>query len=96
MIAVIATLQAKAGQGDALAAAVAKAAPLVRSDEPGCSFYQPVRSPNNPDLIKVLEIYDTDEAIAAHREAPHFQVLKEALGTLLAAPPTVERLDVFG
>ena len=96
MIGVIATLQAKPGQGDRLAAALERAAPLVRSNEPGCSFYQPIRAQENPDVIKVFEIYDSAEAIAAHRETAHFQPLKEAFGALLAAPPTVERFDVFG
>ncbi len=96
MIGVIATLQAKPGQGDQLAAVLETAAPLVRSDESGCSYYQPIRSQENPDVFKVFEIYDSVEAIAAHRETAHFQPLKEAFGSLLAAPPTVERFDVFG
>ena len=95
MIAVIATLRAKPGRGTELVAALEEAAPLVRSNEPGCSYYQPCRSRDDPDVIKVFEIYDSSEAIAAHRETPHFQTLKEALGSLIAQAPSVEQLDVL-
>ena len=96
MIAVVATLRAKAGQSDALGSVLAQAAERVRADEPGCSYYQPCQSTDDPNLFKVFEIYDSADAIAAHREAPHFQPLKEAFGTLLAEPPTVERLTLVG
>lgn len=95
MIAVIATLRAKSGMGDQLAEALEQAAPLVRSGEPGCSYYQPCRSLEDRDVIKVFEVYDSQEAIAAHRETPHFRALKEVLGSVLAEAPSVEQLDVL-
>lgn len=95
MIAVIATLRAKPGQGAELAAALEEAAPLVRFNEPGCSCYQPCRSREDADVIKVFEIYESPEAIAAHRETPQFKSLKEAFGSLLAEAPSVEQLDVL-
>lgn len=94
-IAVIATLRAQPGKGDALADALRRVAQKVRSDEPGCSYYQPCRSREEPDLTRVLEVYDSPEAIDAHRETPHFAELKDALASLLAEAPTVERLDVI-
>lgn len=96
MIAIIATLPARPGHGAELAAALEKAAPLVRLNEPGCSYYQPCRTREDSDLVKVFEIYDSLEAIAAHRETSHFQSLKEAFGSLLAEAPSVEQLDVIG
>ena len=97
MIAVIATLTAKPENADTVAALLAEAAPHCRSDaEPGCLVYQPTRSNEDPNVFKVLEVYESADAIAAHRETPHFQPLKEAFGTMLATAPTVERLAAFG
>lgn len=97
MIAVIATLTAKPETADAVAALLATMAPQCRSDaEPGCLIYQPTRSLDDPTVFKVLEVYASADAIAAHREAPHFQPVKEAFGTMLAAAPQIERLAAFG
>lgn len=96
MIAVIATLVAKPEHAEDVAAALAKAAPLCRSDaEPGCHVYNPTRALDNPCVFKVLEVYESMDAIAAHRDTPHFQPLKAAFGTMLAEAPTVERLDAY-
>lgn len=97
MIAVIATLTAKPEHAEEVAAALAAAAPACRSDaEPGCRFYQPTRSNEDRNVFKVLEVYESPDAIAAHRETPHFQPLKAAFGTMLVKAPEVCRLQVFG
>jgi quinol monooxygenase YgiN len=97
MIAVIATLTARPDTADQVAALLEAAAPHCRSDaEPGCLVYQPARSLEDPNVFKVLEVYRSADAIAAHRESPHFQPLKHAFATMLAAPPQVERLEAFG
>lgn len=97
MIAVIATLTARPDTADQVAALLEAAAPQCRSDaEPGCLVYQPARSMDDPNVFKVLEVYASADAIAAHRETPHFQPLREAFGTMLATTPVVERLAAFG
>jgi quinol monooxygenase YgiN len=48
--------------------------------EPGCRFYQPCRSPEDPRAFLIFEIYDDEQAFEAHGAAAHFQeiVLGEA------------------
>lgn len=97
MIAVIATLEATDEYATAFAEALAEIAPICRSDaEPGCVSYYPSRSPDAPNVFKVLEVYVDEAAIAAHREAPHFQKLKELFSKGFAKPPVVERIPVIG
>lgn len=97
MIAIIATLTVKDGASNEVAALLEAAAPHCRSDaEPGCHYYQPTRLASDPNVFKVFEIYADQDAIAAHRETPHFQPLKEAFGRLLAKPPEVDVLEVLG
>lgn len=97
MIAVIATLEATDEYAEAFAAALSEIAPICRSDaEPGCISYYPSRLPDAPNVFKVLEVYADEAAIAAHREAPHFQKLKELFGKGFAKPPVVERIPVIG
>jgi (4S)-4-hydroxy-5-phosphonooxypentane-2,3-dione isomerase len=46
--------------------------PLSRS-EPGCLFYQPHRSVDDPQLFFLYEQYSDQAAVDAHRASPHFQ-----------------------
>jgi quinol monooxygenase YgiN len=43
--------------------------------EPGCVSYIPHTSEDDPDTIVIYEQYRDDEALAAHRETPHFKKL---------------------
>ncbi len=41
--------------------------------EPGCQYYQPTRSPDDPRVFFLFEIYDDEAAYKAHGESEHFQ-----------------------
>lgn len=79
MIVLVAKYTAKAGQGDTVAAALARMAPLVKAGEPGCVLYHANRSADNPDFFLLYEIYRDQAALAAHREAPHFKEIIEGI-----------------
>jgi quinol monooxygenase YgiN len=49
--------------------------------EPGCVSYIPHQSEEDPDTIVIYEQYRDEEALAAHRESPHFK--KYGVGGLL-------------
>ena len=49
--------------------------------EPGCLFYQPHVSIEQPDLIYIYEVYASPAAATAHRETAHFQTI--VLGTIV-------------
>ena len=77
MIVLVARYTVKPGQGDAVAAALQRMAPLVKAGEPGCTLYHVNRAANNPDLFLLYEIYKDDAALAAHRDTPHFKEIIE-------------------
>jgi quinol monooxygenase YgiN len=53
--------------------------------EPGCLFYQPHRSPDDPQLFYLYEQYVDHAAYEAHMESEHFTrlVREEAIPELL-------------
>jgi quinol monooxygenase YgiN len=62
----------------------ADAAPHIRSivaasrAEPGCLAYSFAYDVEDPDLVRIFEIYADDDALAAHRAAPHFAAWRAA------------------
>jgi len=49
--------------------------------EPGCISYVPHHCEGDPDTIVIYEQYRDENALAAHRESPHFK--KYGVGGLL-------------
>jgi autoinducer 2-degrading protein len=88
MVVLVAKYTVKAGQGDHVEAALRRMTPLVRASEPGCTFYQANRSPDDPDHFLLFEQYRDDAALAAHRETAHFKEIIE--GTVV---PMLERRE---
>ncbi|HTH42043.1 MAG TPA: putative quinol monooxygenase [Terracidiphilus sp.] len=41
--------------------------------EPGCVSYIPHHSEDDPNTIVIYEQYRDEEALAAHRDSPHFK-----------------------
>ena len=60
----------------------------MKATEPGCALYQASRSQDNPDNFLLYEHYADQEALAAHRETPHFQAIIE--GTII---PLLEKRE---
>jgi len=81
MIVLVARYTVKPGQGDAVEAALTRMAPLVKAGEPGCTLYHANRATDNPDLFLLVEHYQDQAALAAHRETPHFKEIIE--GTIV-------------
>ncbi len=65
----------------------------VRANEPGNIFYVLHRSKADPQVYKVMEQYDSAEALDLHAKAEYFREANKALGALVAAPPEIEILD---
>ncbi len=81
MVVLVAKYHVKSGRGDEVAAALQRMAPLVKEHEPGCRLYHANRSQENPDLFLLYEHYVDNDALAAHRETPHFKEIIE--GTIV-------------
>jgi quinol monooxygenase YgiN/mannose-6-phosphate isomerase-like protein (cupin superfamily) len=85
---------AQPGRGDELAQLLLRAANSLR-DTPGCELYVINRSPTDPDVVWVTELWLSQDALEASLEqlrAGDAQAQVAELRALLAAPP--ERIDV--
>jgi quinol monooxygenase YgiN len=95
VIAVIATIRTKEGMGPQFEAAFAPLQAAVNANEPGNHLYRLTRVQEQADVYKVLEIYEDQAAVEAHRASAHFKELGAALGPFMAGRPEIERLDAL-
>jgi quinol monooxygenase YgiN len=80
---VSATWTAEPGQEAIVLDAIEKLTPPSR-EEPGNSFYQAYQDPGAPNVFHLFEIYDDEDAYAAHGASPHFKefALEQAIPVL--------------
>ena len=91
VIVLIATYRGKPGTGDTIEPLLAELAAATR-DEAGCLLYLVNRSTTAADTFVLYEHYEGEDALAAHRDTPHFQRL--AVGQVI--PMLEERVfDVY-
>ena len=74
---------AQPGQEDVVLDAIRQLTPPSR-EEPGNRFYQAFQDPAEPLVFRLFEIYDDEEAYAAHGASPHFKefALEQAIPVL--------------
>ena len=66
-------------------------------DEPGCRIFDVAAPLGEGDRIVLYEVYDDDDAFAAHLETPHFAAFDAASRPLVAAKSVSEfRLEFAG
>ena len=80
------------------AALVARTAPIqqaTRDDEPGCLVYCFAEDPCQDDLIQVYELWESEEALAAHFEHQNYFDMRTMLGEggLTGAVSRKHRID---
>ena len=81
-------IEAKEGEGDAVAALIAQlVAPTLA--EPGVKLFIPYRSPTNPLLFFLFELYLNEDGWRAHQETEHF---KAAIKELVPRAARRERI----
>jgi quinol monooxygenase YgiN len=90
VIVLVAMYHGLPGTGDAIEANLKRMAPLVKQHEPGCALYQACRAKDNPDQFLLYEHYVDEQALAAHRDTPHFKEIIE--GTII---PLLEKRERF-
>jgi quinol monooxygenase YgiN len=75
-------LDAKEGEGDAVAE-IARALAPASMAEPGVKLFLPYRSPTNPLSFFIFELYVNEAAWAAHEATDHFKAaIKDLLPRL--------------
>ena len=92
-IGLIATITVQEGKNEEFETAFLALTEQVRANEPGNIFYILTRSRTDSQVYKVMEQYESDEALATHGRADYFHKANEVLGTLVAAAPVIEVLD---
>src|SRR5476649_392029 len=81
-------LEAKEGEADALAGILRDLTPPTMA-EPGVKLFIPYRSPTNPALFFIYELYVDEAAWGAHQQTAHF---KELVAELLPRVTRRERI----
>ena len=94
-VAVVATLKVQDGKNAEFEAAFEKGVAGVKANEPDTPVYTLTQSQTDSQLYRVLEVYNTPEALAGHGQSAHFKELSKTLATTLAAAPEIERLNVI-
>ena len=93
MLHVIAVIETKPGQRDAVLAAMRENIPAVRA-EPGCVEYIPAIdidgvpsaiTPLGPNTFVVIEKWESREALLAHAVAPHMAAYQQRVKELLVS-----------
>jgi (4S)-4-hydroxy-5-phosphonooxypentane-2,3-dione isomerase len=56
--------------------------------EPGCARFDVIQQIDDPARFVFVEIYRDDQALAAHRESPHYRAWVERVADMLAEPRT--------
>lgn len=84
---VVITIEAKPDKAESMAAVLQSlVAPTMA--EPGVKLFLPYRSPSNPLLFFIFELYVDEVAWSAHQETAHF---KAALPAILADSASLVR-----
>ncbi|MHA1108555.1 MAG: putative quinol monooxygenase [Alphaproteobacteria bacterium] len=52
-------------------------------DEPGCSQFDVLHTPDNPTRFVLYEVYDDEDAFEAHRATPHFAAFNDHAADML-------------
>jgi quinol monooxygenase YgiN len=68
---VSATWTAEPGKEEVVRDAIAKLTPASRQ-EPGNLYYQAYQDPAEPAVFRLFEVYEDEDAYAAHGASPHF------------------------
>ncbi|KAK2753746.1 hypothetical protein FQN55_000109 [Onygenales sp. PD_40] len=86
---IIATLQAKPGKLDEVAALFAETAKKVHASEPNTLAYYSIK-PKKGDELFVVERYKDAASLQAHGGSETFKAFSKAVGPLLAAPLKIQ------
>ncbi len=89
---------AQAGRGDEVAQLLLRAADSLR-DTAGCELYVVNRSPSEPDVVWVTELWLSQEALDASLEqlkTEEGRAQVAEVGALLAGPPELTELEPLG
>ncbi len=91
MIALLAKMSVVAGKEVEFEAAMTELVEQVRANEPGNKLYTLVK---NDSGYAVMEIYENQEAVAAHMQSEHFRAAGPKFAGVLAGRPEILNYEV--
>lgn len=94
MIAVIAKLNVAEGKEADFEKHMLGLAAQVRANEPGNHLYTLCKDADGKYLV--MELYESEEALAAHGQSDHFKAAGAGFAGLMAGAPDIARLEVVG
>ena len=92
MVKLIARLRARPGQEELVADALRTLAAPSR-EEAGCREYVPCQAKDDPAALLVLEEWESQAALDAHMQTPHFEAFLAEVGEALAGEPQLELIE---
>jgi len=78
VIALVVSLQVVPGRLEEFTAAIRENAERSFADEPGCLYFDVCQDTRDDHHFVFYELYADEDAVAAHRAAPHFTVWRQA------------------
>jgi quinol monooxygenase YgiN len=78
VIALVVSLQVQPGRLEEFLAAIGENAERSFTDEPGCLRFDVTQDLDDDHHFVFYELYADEEAVAAHRAAPHFALWRAA------------------
>lgn len=94
-IGLLATITVQEGKNAEFEQIFLKLTEQVRANEPGNIFYALHCSTSDPQVYKVMEQYESAEALDAHGKADYFREANKSLAGLVAAAPEIEILNAI-
>ena len=91
MIGVVAKLNVKEGKEADFEAVFQTLTAAVKENEPGCLLYQLCKDADGQYVV--MEMYASEEALAAHGKSEHFKAAGAGFQGLMGGPPDIQRLQ---
>ena len=94
MYCIIVRTQLKPGNRERFLAAMLENAQASVREEPGCLVFDIIEDRETPDCFHLYEVYRDEQALAAHKETPHYQASRQIVTPLIESQ-SVTRADVL-
>ncbi|MGR9079700.1 putative quinol monooxygenase (plasmid) [Rhizobium leguminosarum] len=95
MIGLMVELAVTPDSGAAFERAFAVQAAAVQANEPGNRLYELFKSTTLSDSYTLVEIYEDDAALQAHRASPDMAANRPLTAPFLAGPPVMQVFEVI-
>ena len=94
MLGVIAKLNVREGKEQEFEAVMLDLAAKVNANEPGCHLYKLCKDSDGGYVV--IEMYEDEDAMAAHGASEHFKASGAGFKGLMGGPPEITRMEVVG